>query len=228
MAVLTDVSALQEQATDRKPLWDTGVEPGSAADFARRVRSLLPSGWFPAAPVSDQDEQAPVLAAFLLGFGAVFAGAWTLLRQVAAQTRLASMSGAFLDMAAADYFGGTGLLRRKGEVDAAYRVRIRDSLVAARNTRAAVAAATTAVTGAVPRIIEPMSGQDCHAYGRSGLAAAGGGYGFGASDLRYGSLRGGQFFIETAQGDAAGVSAVAAAVARVKAAGVVAWIRVES
>ncbi|MCQ9154065.1 hypothetical protein [Acidomonas methanolica] len=227
MTLLDDVALGREDASDGKPLWDTGPVPGSAQDFARRLRVLLPSGWFPAPPQDLQTEQAPVLAAMLLGFGSVLAGFWALIGAVAGQTRLATMSGPFLDMAAADFFGTDDVLRQAGESDAAYRARIAASLVATRNTRAAVSAAVQGVTGMAPRVIEAMNAADCHAFGAANAAAAGGGYGYGAAGLRYGSLTGGQVFIEAgvASGAEASVQMVAAAVARVKAAGVTAWIR---
>lgn len=225
MAFLKDNNACVLQATDRKPLWDTGVVPGSAQDFAGRLRRLLPNGWFPPAPQDDEVETAPVLAGVLLGFGSVFAAIWTLLGQVVSQTRLATMDGTFLDMAAADYFGGA-VFRDDSETDASFRRRIAADLVAPRNTRASVLAAVTAVTGAAPRVIEPMNAADCHALGRIGVPGCGGGYGYGSAGLRYGSLHGGQFFIETALGKASAAS-VGAAVGRVKAAGVSAWLRVE-
>ncbi|GAN55568.1 hypothetical protein [Tanticharoenia sakaeratensis] len=226
MGILVDVHGQPLLATDGKTLLDTGAPTGSAADIADRLRGLLPNGWFPAAPLGAEVEQAPVLAAVLSGFGSALAGFWQLIAEVAGQMRLSIMTGAFLDMAAADYFGASGLLRDVGEGDVTYRARIAGSLIAVRNTRTAVSAAISSLTGVKPVIIEPQNASDCHAYGGLASAGAGGGYGYGTAGLRYGHQGSAQFFVETATGAASGVSAIAAVVSQTKAAGVAGWIRI--
>lgn len=228
MSELKDVASVTLLATDGKPLLDLSPLLGSKEDFAGRLRSLLPTGWFPSPPQDEEIEEAPALAAVLLGFGSVFSWAWALLGGVAKQSRIGSMDGAFLDIAAADYFGNAGLLRRQNETDSRYRARIASSLVDVRNTRTAVERVLTSITGAAPRIVEPMNAGDCRALGGLDIPIAGGGYGWGSSSLRYGHPAGGQFFVETVPGNASGAVEIAAAVERTKALGVMAWIRVES
>lgn len=89
--------------------------------------------------------------------------------------RLATMSGAFLDMAADDYFGESSLVRQASETDAVYRKRISASLFAERNTRQAVTNAIVAATGVQPVIIETLNASDCHALGCATSPAMGGG-----------------------------------------------------
>lgn len=227
MALLKSIDNASLQATDGKVLLDTGLVSGSAEDFAFRLRRLLPTGWFPAPPDDGATEAAPVLAAILLGFGSILSGAWTLLVQCQSQMRLATMSGAFLDMAAQDYFGASGLPRSVNESDLRYRRRVAQSLVAQCNTRAAVEAAVQKISGSQPIIIEPTNAADCHALGAVAAPSMGGGYGYGTSGLRYGSLQGGQFFVETVSGRNSDNNAIFQAVSQSAAMGVAAWVRIE-
>lgn len=112
MAILRDRDVSSLQATDRKILYDTGIAPGTARDFARRLRLILPFGWFPAYRV-DEAEDAPVLQALLTGFGSVLASIWTLMNFVRRQTRLGTTDAVFLEMAAVDFFGPSGMIRLK-------------------------------------------------------------------------------------------------------------------
>ena len=218
MAVLKDGDLSALQATDRKTLYDTGIAPGTARDFARRIRLLLPQGWFPAYR-GDEVEDAPVLQALLTGFGSVLAHIWALMIVVRAQTRMGTTSGPFLDMAAKDYFGAAGLIRLPLERDTRLRRRMVERLNAQRNTRQAVVQAVTELAGAPPRIIEPMTVRDCGAWCRAG--------GYGAVRSRYGSAKGGQFMIEIYPRQPVEQRALHAALCAVKACGVTAWVRVE-
>lgn len=228
MGILYDEDRNILRASDGSILFDTGPSPGSVDDFAGRLRRLLPAGWFPAEPQGLDEEAAPVLAALLKGFGAVLAGIWQLMLECSQQMRLATMSGAFLDMAADDYFGESGLVRQTSEPDILYRRRIRASLFAERNTRQAVTNAIMAVTGVQPVIIETMNAADCHALACMPSPAMGGGYGYGATGLRYGSLLGGQFFVETQLGKAADLAVICRAVDQTAAMGVTGWIKVKN
>ncbi|MBF0888959.1 MULTISPECIES: hypothetical protein [Gluconobacter] len=228
MAVLYDEGKDILRASDGSVLLDTGPAPGSIEDFAGRFRRLLPTGWFPPAPQGLEAESAPVLAAILRGFGAVLAGIWQLMQECSLQMRLATMSGAFLDMAAEDYFGDGGLVRQASEPDVVYRKRIRAALFAERNTRQAVTNALVAVTGVQPVIIETLNASDCHALACESVPAIGGGYGYGAQALRYGSLQGGQFFVETQLGKAADLATVCRVVDQTAAMGVTGWIKVKN
>src|ERR1700710_2857340 len=80
-------------------------------DFMGRLLRLLPAGWFPAAaPRLGAVLQAPALMFSLIYGMTVFAKA---------QQRVASATGAFLDLAAQDFFG-SALPRLEYELDPAY------------------------------------------------------------------------------------------------------------
>jgi len=227
MATLYDEEGFVLQATDGKALLDTGPLPGSVDDFTARLRALLPVGWFPSPPQGLEEEEAPVLVAILTGFATVLTGIWVLMEECRSQIRLTTMSGAFLDMLAADYFGVDGLPQRASEGDSDYRARIVNSLVAPRNTRQAVRDALVAVTGVEPVIIEPLNAADCHAQASLASPSCGGGVGYGCAGLRYGSQSGGQFFLETALGQASDIQVIYQVIERTAAGGVTGWVREE-
>ncbi|MBS1103477.1 hypothetical protein JK202_10685 [Gluconobacter sp. Dm-62] len=228
MGILYDDSRDILRASDGSILLDTGPAPGSIEDFAGRFRRLLPTGWFPPEPQGLDEEAAPILVSILRGFGAVLAGIWQLMLECSQQMRLSTMTGTFLDMAADDYFGQSGLVRQTSEPDVVYRKRISASLFAERNTRQAVTNAIVAATGVQPVIIETLNAADCHALACASAPAMGGGYGYGAGALRYGSLQGGQFFVETQLGKAADLATVCRAVDQTAAMGVTGWIKVKN
>jgi len=218
MAVLHDECVVPLEATDRKALHDTGVALGSARDFARRMRLLLPQGWFPAYR-GEETEDAPVLQALLTGYGAIFSHIWQLMKVVSAQSRLGQTSASFLDMAAVDFFGSGSLTRLRGEKDTHYRRRMIAGLVAPRNTRQAVSEAIQQIAGAHPRIIEPGNARDCGAW------CLAGGYGAGMH-TRYGCRMGGQFILEILPKIPIERRQLNAAIKATKAAGVIAWVRI--
>ncbi|QOF94185.1 hypothetical protein IFJ82_09495 [Novacetimonas hansenii] len=154
--------------------------------FALRIRKLLPGGWFPMPPATGETEQAPVLNALLQGFGSVFAWIWAMLAGTADQTRLATMTGAFLDMFASDFFG-TLLTRNTGESDDAFRIRIEEALFPSLGTRPDVVNVIADEVGTAGRVIEPRNASDCKGLGSMSAPAIGGGYGYGVAALRYGS-----------------------------------------
>ncbi|WP_075595572.1 hypothetical protein [Novacetimonas hansenii] len=154
--------------------------------FALRIRKLLPTGWFPMPPATGETEQAPVLNALLQGFGSVFAWIWAMLSGTADQTRLATMTGAFLDMFASDFFG-TLLTRNTGESDDAFRIRIEEALFPSLGTRPDVVNVIADEVGTAGRVIEPRNASDCKGLGSMSAPAIGGGYGYGVAALRYGS-----------------------------------------
>jgi len=194
--------------------------------FAQRIRALLPAGWFPAAPSSGEVEQAPVLNALLQGFGAILAPVATLFAYVEQQSRLATMSGAFLDILSQDFFGGE-LPRLSNESDDAFRTRIKAAMFSLRNTRLAVEIATRYLAGEGFTIIEPRNASDCKGRGSMATPAAGGGYGYGPGGMHYGSLTAqNQIFIiipSTITFIPSGTDL--SALANVLAGGVVAWLR---
>ncbi|GBR15630.1 hypothetical protein [Gluconobacter frateurii] len=197
------------------------MSTGDQSDFVRRLRGLLPRGWFPDPVATGSTEQAPVLVGILSGFGSALAGAWTLLQQVRSSTRLSTSTGSVLDLAANDLFGVGQFPRTSGEADASYLARIEAALIAKKNTRSALSAALTAAGATQSQIVECWNAADCGALLPAGATRGLGGY--GASALRY-SGRPGQFFLETAV-TADVLPIVRKSVVQTKAAGVVAWIR---
>ena len=135
--------------------------------MARRLRAVLPDRWFA--------DETPVLFALLHGFGAIWAALYQQIAFVVTQSRLATVSGAFLDMAAVDY-KGAAFLRRLNETDTQFRARVlpifRDKV-----TRAAVLARLLDLTGNPAIIIEPSRPADTGGYGIACGYGAGGAYG---------------------------------------------------
>jgi hypothetical protein len=125
---------------------------GDQADFTGRLLRLLPKGWFPSA--------APVLQSVLQGPAMALAAIYAMLAFVKAQTRIQTSQGAFLDMAAADYFGVNGLPRLAYEQDAAYADRIEFNLTAPRGTREGMIGMLQQLTGTAPVIFCPTNPGD--------------------------------------------------------------------
>jgi len=152
---------------------------GDVDDMTGRLQAVLPARWF--------GGTTPVLNALLTGLAAAWSGLYGLLQSVAAQARIATAFGIFLDMASLDYFGGA-LPRAAGESDAAFSLRIRANLLAPRATRAALVVALTNLTGRAPVIFEPLNASDTGGYnaGTLGYGVAGG---YGCASLPF------QFFV---------------------------------
>ena len=168
------------------PLADDGSGAGTPADMAARLRSTLPAGWFPVSPPAPISSATPVLDGLLAGLGSAWSFCFDLLSFSAAQTRLKTSFGAFLDMISEDLFG-SNLPRRTDETDDRFRARISVSLISRRGTRQAVCDAVVAITSAVPSVYELMRGLDCGGYASLGAEGKGGGRGYGSTGLRFGS-----------------------------------------
>lgn len=121
---------------------------GDKNDILSRLQSYLPRGWF-----GDWSE-APVVGALLAGTASVFAVTYTLVMFIWAQTRLATSSGGWIDLWAADFFGGN-LPRKPNESDASYIARIQYTIFQQRATRPAMNRVLTQLTGRAPIIFEP-------------------------------------------------------------------------
>lgn len=142
---------------------------GSVADMMARMKSVLPIRWF--------GDSSPVLDSLLAGLSAVWATLYTLLQSVRAQSRIATASGVFLDIAAKDYFGDA-LMRRAGEADPAFSARIRANLLALKATRKALEIALFNLTGRKPKLFEPANPCDTGGYNTNTLGyGVTGGYG---------------------------------------------------
>ncbi len=168
------------------PLADDEGTIGTQADMALRLRSTLPAGWFPVSPPAPAASVTPVLDGLLAGLGAAWSFCFGLLNITAAQTRIGTAFGIFLDMISIDFFGSQ-LSRRSGEADDGFRQRISTSLISRRGTRQDVSRAVAQVTSAAPAICEPMRGADCGGYGSLSRPDAGGGLGYNTPGLHYGS-----------------------------------------
>lgn len=120
---------------------------GDATDIAYRLRRYLPR-WFGYA----SSNPTPVLDALLGGIAAALAPIYTLFMFVRDQARLASISGAWLDLAAYDYFGDR-FPRFNGELDTDYRTRLRKEILRDRNTRRAISNLVFDLTGSYPILI---------------------------------------------------------------------------
>ena len=143
---------------------------GDRADMLMRLKLVLPLRWFP--------DSTPVLDAILSGFAATAAWAFDVLQYVKLQTRLATASAEFLDIAARDYFGER-LKRRPDQSDMAFRAYILRELYRSRATRPAMLEQLVEITGRTPDIFEVARPADTGSWGEFS------GYGIRG---RYGSL----------------------------------------
>lgn len=124
----------------------------STDDMISRQRRLLPRGWF--------TDDSPVLDAVLSGFSSCASHVYELLAFVGAQTRLATVSDGFLDLAAYDFFG-LRVRRRSGQSDASFRQTVLDEIFRERVTRAGIKKAVEDLTGFEARMFEPFNATDC-------------------------------------------------------------------
>ena len=129
---------------------------GDNANMLARLRGLLPKDWF--------GSSAPVLNAVLTGSAAAFAYVYSFFQYAKLQTRLNTMTGAFLDLLSQDFFGFAGFQRGNGEQDATYRARIKKEMFRERQTRKGLSVALSDLTGSAPDIIEPWNPGDCGGY----------------------------------------------------------------
>ena len=157
--------------------------------MAWRLRQVLPSRWF--------GDDAPVLSAVLAGIGAVWSAIYDQIAFVRLQTRLATATGAFLDIAALDFLGGR-LVRRPGEPDVNFSGRIRQEIVRPRATRGALIQLLTDLTGQPFRVFEPARPADTGGYGVGGVGYGVAG-GWGSLETPY------QVFVDAQRPKGAGV-----------------------
>ncbi len=139
---------------------------GDPSDMLARLRAVLPPRWFP--------DDAPVLTGLLTGLADAWSWLYGLLAAARAQARIATATGAFLDMIAADFFGAR-VTRRKAQNDGAFRTAILRELLRERGTRAALTSVLTDLTGRAPAIFESARPADTGAWnGVNGYGMAGG------------------------------------------------------
>ena len=151
---------------------------GDTNDMLARLKLVLPARWF--------SDTTPILDALLTGLATSWSGLYTLLAYVQSQSRIATASGIFLDIASADYLGDA-LPRRAAEADVAYRARIRSNMLSPRATRASLMQMLTNLTSRTPIIFEPLNATDTGGYNTNlGYNISGG---YGSANLPY------QFFL---------------------------------
>lgn len=142
--------------------------PPNAAGIAARIRAVLPARWFA--------DESPVLDAVVAGLSEVWRQLFLMLDQVRAQTRIATATGAGLDMVALDFFGPR-LTRGLAQGDVALRAAIRRELLRSRATRVALHDMLTDLSGGAPRIFEPSRPADTGAWGIACAWGMAGGWG---------------------------------------------------
>lgn len=136
----------------------TGVTLGDVENFRRRLRRLMPGSWFP--------NPSTILWGTLSGFAHVASSTYSLLKYAKQQTRMATTTDAFLDIAAQDYTGPR-IQRRPGEGDTNFRDRIVGEALRVRNTRTAIEVALMQLTGRPAQIFEPWNTADTGALNKS-------------------------------------------------------------
>lgn len=141
---------------------------GDAQDMLARLRAVLPSRWLA--------ETSATADALLAGLAEAWAWLHDMIATVRAQARIATASGAMLDMIAADFFGPR-LVRRRVQGDAAFRAAIRQELLRERATRPALLAALRDLTGREATVFEPRRPADTGAWGLAAGYGLGGGWG---------------------------------------------------
>lgn len=122
------------------------ADTGSQDDILGRLKRLMPNGWF------GPDGSFPAVEAALAGLGAAFARVYALYAFAKLQTRLATMTGGWLELAASDFFDNFKRLR--GEIDPRYGRRLRLEVFRDRNTRNAIDRAVYDLTGQHPDVFE--------------------------------------------------------------------------
>jgi hypothetical protein len=147
---------------------------GDTNDMLGRLKQVLPARWF--------SDVTPILDALLTGLASAWSGLYALLGYVQTQTRIATATGIFLDIASVDYLGDA-LPRRVAEADAVYSQRIRDNLLKPSATRASLVQTLTNLTGRAPVVFEPLNATDTGGYNINlGYNTAGG---YGSTNLPY-------------------------------------------
>lgn len=179
---------------------------GDQNDMVGRLKAVLPPTWFPNTS-QGQPTNSPVLDGLLNGIAWGWAQSYSLLQFAKQQTRIATASGVFLDMIAADFFG-LFIKRRNAELDSPFRTRIQKELFREKGTRAGLIKALTDLTGRVPGVFEPAYPLDTGGYGHNPMTAGTGlGYnvagGYGSLLLPF------QFFLTPYRPTGGGVASVA-------------------
>lgn len=140
---------------------------GEADDIIRRVKLLLPKGWW--------NDVAPIRDAIIGGIADTSEWAYSLITYAKKQTRVAWATDLWLDIIAKDYFRFE-FPRRINEADEGFRERIQKELIRERVTRKGMNDALVDLTGKQPVIFEPWNTGDTGVwdYGNFALDISGG------------------------------------------------------
>jgi hypothetical protein len=167
IATLPSGQTIDFQVLNNNGVLTTAIVPiYDQTDYTGRLLRLLPAGWFPAV--------APRVLAVLQAPALMFSLAYGMIIFAKAQQRVASASGAFLDLAAQDYFGRT-FPRLEYELDPAYAKRIRYNLTAPRGTYNGMTSMLEQLTGNSPVIFQPNDVVQTGGWATQSNAEAGGG-----------------------------------------------------
>lgn len=129
---------------------------GDNADIISRLQRWLPTGWFPT-------DSGTRIYALLSGFAAALKVIWDQIAYTRKQTRVATTTDGFLELASYDFFG-PALPRLTNEPDAAYSLRIRNEVLRDRITKSAIDALLYEMTGQHPVILELETPEDTGGY----------------------------------------------------------------
>lgn len=179
---------------------------GDVNDMVGRMKAVLPSRWFPL-PNPDGSTASPILDGILTGMAWPWAQIYLFGQFTQLQTRIATASGAFLDIISSDFLGKR-LFRAPGQGDTSFRARILAEILRPRATRSSVIQALFDLTGRTPVIFEPRWPPDTGGYGFQGMTVG--------TNLAYG-LAGGwgsmalpfQFFVTAYRAIGGGIAKVA-------------------
>ena len=148
---------------------------GSTQDVLARLKAVLPLRWFP--------DDTPILDGLLTGLATVGSTLYGMLSYVRQQTRIATLTDTFIDLAVTDYCAHR-LFRRVGESDTAIRARLLREVIRLRATRGALISALTDLTGRAPGIVEPARATDTGGYGVACGYGVAGSYGSAVSPFQ--------------------------------------------
>lgn len=140
---------------------------GDKNDQYNRLKSLMPVNWF--------GDDSSFINALLSGFATINAFIYSMIVYAKLQTRISTATDGWLDMIAADFFGGN-IERYEGQSDESFRSTIKINLFRERATRASVIRVLEDITGRTPLVFEPQRPLDTGAYGapNSGYGINGG------------------------------------------------------
>lgn len=136
---------------------------GDPNDIQSRLNRGMPQGWFGTFADMLNAKEFPFVNAVIAGFANGLSFLYQLYAYAKLQTRISTASDGFLDLIAGDFFG-TSLPRIQGEQDASYRARIKAQLIQQKETRAGIIATLQALTGRTPILFEPWYPPDTGAY----------------------------------------------------------------